>query len=136
MTQPPPGSIELALDEMFSPKIAAILRDKGHAVVAVAERDDLRSMTDEDLYAWAGTERCWLLTENVKDFRPIMLRALQSGGATPGLLYTSSRTFRRSRQDPGPLVRALHSWLTNGPPALPMIEDWLPNVDDQRSRPT
>jgi Domain of unknown function (DUF5615) len=117
--------LQLVLDEMFSPKIAAVLRGKGHAVIAVAERVDLRAPTDDDLYAWAVSEQCWLLTENVKDFRPIMLRALQTGGATAGLLFTSSRTFPRSRQNPGPLIDALHAWLSAGPPPSPLIEDWL-----------
>jgi hypothetical protein len=93
--------------------------------VAVAERVDLRSMTDDDLFAWSAAEKRWLLTENVKDFRPIMLRALQAGGAIAGLLFTSSRAFPRSRRNPGPLVQAVHAWLASGPPAPPLREDWL-----------
>src|SRR5215467_10740372 len=100
----PPAPVELALDEMFSPKIAEALRALGRNVVAVAEPTDLRAMTDDELYTWAAVERCWLLTENVKDFRPIMLRALQAGGGTTGLLFTSSRTFPRSGRNPGPLI--------------------------------
>lgn len=117
--------VQLVLDEMFSPTIAEALRDRGHRVVAVAERADLRSMTDEDLYAWAAEEGRWLLTENVKDFRPIMLRTLQSGGTTAARLFTSSRAFPRSRKNPGPLIEAVHAWLTTGPPAPPLVEDWL-----------
>lgn len=123
MTQP--TSRGLVLDEMFSPTIAATLRDLGHDVVAVAERDDLRSMTDDELFAWSVIERRWLLTENVKDFRPIMLRALQAGSASTGLLFTSSRTFPRSRKNPGPLIHALQAWLQGSQPAPPVTEDWL-----------
>lgn len=115
----------LVLDEMFSPAIAKALRDLGHDVVGVAERADLRSMTDDELFAWSTSGRRWLLTENVKDFRPIMLRALQAGGTTTGLLFTSSRAFPRSRKNPGPLIHALHAWLLAGPPAPPLTEDWL-----------
>jgi hypothetical protein len=115
----------LVLDEMFSPAIAAALRERGNDVIAVAERDDLRSMTDDELYAWSAAEQRWLLTENVKDFRPIMLRALQAGSATAGLIFTSSRAFPRSRKNPGPLIHALHAWLQAGPPAAPLSEDWL-----------
>jgi hypothetical protein len=115
------------LDEMFSPKIAAALRDRKHDVVAVAERADLPAMTDEELFAWAVTDNRWLLTENVKDFRPILLRTLQGGGALNGLLFTSSRAFPRSRQNPGPLIEALHAWLSTGPPKAPLAEDWLLN---------
>jgi Domain of unknown function (DUF5615) len=110
---------------MFSPKIAEALRERGCDVVAVAGRLDLRSMTDEDLFAWSIADNGWLLTENVKDFRPILLRAMQAGGVITGLLFTSSRTFPRSRQNPGPLIDALHRWLATGPPPAPLTEDWL-----------
>lgn len=119
----------LVLDEMFSPTIASALRDLGHDVVSVAERADLRSMTDDDLFAWPIADHRWLVTENVKDFRPIMLRALQAGRVTAGLLFTSNRTFPRSRKNPGPLIDALHAWLLAGPPAPPLTESWLPGPE-------
>ena len=115
----------LVLDEMFSPAIAAALRDFGHEVVAVAERGELRAMSDEELFAWATARGWWLLTENVKDFRPILLRALQSDLPGTGILYTSSRSFPRSRKNPGPLIEALRDWLETGPPDSPLTEDWL-----------
>jgi hypothetical protein len=131
MSAPTPEPPQLALDEMFSPTIAEALRKRGRKVIAVAERTDLRAMTDDDLYSWATAQRCWLLTENVKDFRPIMLRALQTGGATAGLLFSSSRTFPRSRHNLGPLVEAIEAWLAKGPPAPPLTEDWLINNAEQ-----
>src|ERR1700688_665554 len=115
----------LLLDEMFSPVIAAELRALGHDVIAVADRPDLRSKSDEEVFAWASAEKRWLLTENVKDFRPIMLRALPAGAPGCGLLFTSSRAFPRSRKNPGSLIRALDAWLTTGPPAPPVTESWL-----------
>jgi hypothetical protein len=127
MTEPDP--VRLLLDEMFSPKIAATLREREHDVIAVAERIDLRSMTDDELFAWTVADSRWLLTENVKDFRPILLRAMQGGAVTTGLLYTSSRTFIRSRQNPGPLINALDTWLSTGPPPAPLTEDWLQDPD-------
>ena len=115
----------LLLDEMFAPAIAAELRELGHDVIAVADRPDLRSKSDEEIFAWANTEKRWLLTENVKDFRPILLRALQAEAPACGLLFTSSRAFPRSRKNPGPLIHALNAWLTAGPPAPPIAEAWL-----------
>jgi len=119
-----PG-VRLLLDEMFSPAIAAELRALGHDVIAVADRPDLRSKSDEEVFAWASAEKRWLLTENVKDFRPIMLRASPAGPLDWGLLSASSRAFPRSRKNPGPLIRALYAWLDAGPPAPPVTESWL-----------
>jgi predicted nuclease of predicted toxin-antitoxin system len=115
----------LLLDEMFSPTVAAELRELGRDVLAVADRPDLRSKSDEEIFAWASAEQRWLLTENVKDFRPIMLRALHAGSPGCGLLFTSGRAFLRSRKNPGPLITALHAWLTAGPAAPPVTESWL-----------
>ena len=120
-----PGAGRLLLDEMFSPAIAAALRDLGHDVVAVAERPELRSMTDAEVFAWATARGRWLLTENVKDFRPILQQALQADNPAAGILYTSNRAFPRSRKNPGPLIQAVHAWLEAGPPAAPLTEDWL-----------
>ena len=120
--------VQLLLDEMFSPAVAEALRAHGHRVVALVERPEMRAMPDEEVFAWAAAQRCWLLTENVKDFQPIKLRALQVSAPIAGLLFTSNRTFPRSRQQVGPLVEALDQWLMKGPPEPPIIEDWLHQV--------
>ena len=124
--------VRLLLDEMFSPAIAAELCGLGHDVIAVADRPDLRSKSDEEIFAWVSAEKRWLLTENVKDFRPIILRALQTGPPGCGLLFTSCRAFPRSRKNPGPLIMALHAWLTAGPPAPPVTESWLLGAADSQ----
>jgi predicted nuclease of predicted toxin-antitoxin system len=118
-------SPRLLLDEMFSPVISAALRDLGHDVSAVAEKPGLRAMTDEEVFAFAATREQWLLTENVKDFQPILQQARQAGTPAAGLLFTSSRAFPRSRKNPGPLIDAIHAWLSAGVPRPPISEDWL-----------
>jgi predicted nuclease of predicted toxin-antitoxin system len=118
----------LLLDEMFSPTLAAALRDLGHDVIAVAERSELRSMTDGDIFVWAANDRRWLLTENVADFRPLLLSTVQTE-AKVGVLFTSSRGFPRSRKNLGPLINALDRWLRSGPPEAPITEDWLEAAD-------
>ena len=124
--------VRLLLDEMFSPAIAAELCGLGHDVIAVTDRADLRSRSDEEIFAWTSAERRWLLTENVKDFRPIMLQALRAGPPGCGLLFTSGRAFPRSRKNPGPLIMALHAWLTAGAPAPPVRESWLLGAADSQ----
>ncbi len=110
---------------MFSPVIARALHESGYDVVAVSERADLRAMTDAEIFAWAAAQGRWLLTENVKDFRPLLLRAVQADTPAIGILFTSSRSFPRSRKNPGPLISALRAWLNTGPPESPITEDWL-----------
>src|SRR3712207_4601701 len=115
---PPAAPPVLLLDEMFPPSLAGALRNRDHNVLAIAERVDMRVMTDPEVFAWVLAAPCWLLTENVRDFRSLLLLALQTS-ATPagfGLLFTGSRTFPRSRANPAPLVDAVHRWLSAGPP--------------------
>ncbi len=121
----PSSDTRLVLDEMFSPSLADAMRNLGYDVVAVAEQLNLRAMTDDEIFGWATAEGRWLLTENVKDFRPILSRALQAGALVTGILFTSSRTFPRSRKNPGPLIGVLHQWLEIGSPVPPITEDWL-----------
>jgi hypothetical protein len=57
----PQPDARLLLDEMFSPAVAAELRALGHDVIAVADRPDLRSKSDEEIFALLclkqGTDR-------------------------------------------------------------------------------
>jgi Domain of unknown function (DUF5615) len=68
--------VRLLQDEIFSPAIAAELRELGHDVIAVANRTDLRSKSDEQVFAWAGGEKRWLVTEGV--LAPQRIRVLVS----------------------------------------------------------
>jgi len=118
-----PSGPALLLDEMFSPVIAQQLRARGHDVIAVAADPRLRALDDAELCEWARSNGRRLVTENVKDFRPLL--SGEQAKAGPGILLTSSRTFPRSRRSVGLLVTALESWLClpdafNRPP-----EDWL-----------
>lgn len=110
--------------------VARALRDLGHDITAVAERPDLRALTDAEVFRAAMDQRRWLLTENVKDFRPLLLQAMQTELVSTGILFTSSRSFHRSRKNPGPLIHALDVWLTAGPPEPPITEDWLVSSDE------
>ena len=120
-----PESIQLLLDEMFSQLVAETLRERGHQVVALVEHPEMRAMSDDEVFAWAAAQGCWVLTENVRDFRPILCQAQQTGAPLAGLLFTSSRAFSRTRRHVGPLVDALDAWLQKGPPDPPIHEDWL-----------
>jgi hypothetical protein len=122
-------TLALLLDEMHAPVVAAALRDRGYNVAAVAAADELRAMSDEDLFRWAGEHGRRILTENVKDFAALLHRAEESGGPVTPVLFTSSRTFPRSRRNPGPLIDALDCWLRAPDAAQRPREDWLTNPD-------
>jgi hypothetical protein len=120
--------VALLLDEMHATAVAEALRGRGHDVIAVAERPDLRAMADAELFVWAAQESRRLVTENVKDFRRLSLRAEESALRRAALLYTSSRRFPRSRRNPGPLVAALDAWLCSPDADSRPVEDWLQPV--------
>lgn len=117
---------------MFAPAIAVDLRHRGHDVMAVAEEPSLRAMTDEEVYAWAGKQRRRIVTENVKDFRPLMRQAGRRG--TPGLLFTSSRIFPRDRKAVGRLITALDTWLRQPDALSRPTEDWLTSPEPRPPR--
>jgi hypothetical protein len=106
---------------MFPPAMAAELRRRGFDVLAVAEDLQLRSMSDVELCRWANENGRRIVTENVKDFRP--LAAMEDAG--PGLLFTSSRAFPRSRRSVGLLISSLEAWLRKRDAKSRPSQDWL-----------
>ena len=105
--------MKLLLDEMWAPAIAEALRDRGHDVVAVAERHDLRGMPDAAIFEAALAEGRMIVTENVVDYRPLAADAMRAGRPYPALIFTSNRAYpRASRRTAGRLVRALDALLS------------------------
>lgn len=110
---------------MHAPVVAATLRERGHDVIAVVDEPHLRGLSDEELFVWAGRAGRRIVTENVKDFRPLLLREEELGQGTSAVLFTSSRTFARSRRSPGPLIDALDAWLRPPDAGTRSAEEWL-----------
>jgi hypothetical protein len=110
--------LRLLLDEMYSPAVAAELRARGHDAASVHDPSHahLSGAPDADVLAVAIDDGRVLVTENVRDYRPLEGQLLAAGSPHPGLLYTSNRQFPRG--DPatiGRLVRALDKLLREGP---------------------
>ncbi|MGH3066388.1 MAG: DUF5615 family PIN-like protein [Gaiellaceae bacterium] len=99
--------MKLLLDEMYSPRIAARLRDRGHDAVSLRERRDLVGASDRELFAVMAAESRTIVTNNVVDFVPIFRRALADGAENPGLFLTSDRTAPRSSAEIGRFVSVL-----------------------------
>ena len=117
--------MKLLLDEMWPPDSAIQLRRRGHDVVAVAERPDLRHQPDGVVFAAAQAEGRCIVTEDVGDYRPLGIAALREGESHPGLIFTTDRRF--PRHDPrtaGRLVTALAELLSQDR-ELTNLEHWL-----------
>jgi hypothetical protein len=109
--------LRLLLDEMYTPAIATELRAQGHDVVSVHEAiPPLAGSADEEVLKFAVSRERALVTENVRDYRPLEAALLIAGGHSHGIVYTSNRQFPRG--DPattGRLVRALEALLRDEP---------------------
>ena len=104
--------MRLLLDEMYPSAIAEQLRRRGHDVVAVTERPELRSLSDNALFAVAQEERRAVVTENVADFVPLVDAADQRGDPHHGLVLVDPSTYPRgSSRTVGRMVRALERLL-------------------------
>lgn len=112
------------LDEQLSPQIATLLRDRGHDVVAVAEREDLIGSSDRTILEVAAAERRAVITNNIKDFRPLAAERLAREQAHGGLiLLPSKRTRTRALVER--LADAIEAVLRANPDGLDSSERWI-----------
>ena len=112
------------LDEQLSPQIAALLRKAGYDVLAVADRDDLVAHSDRVVFETATAEGRAVVTNNVKDFRPLAAEWLATGRRHPGLiLLPSART--RTRAAVPALAAALQAMLSAYPEGIADSELWI-----------
>lgn len=112
------------LDEQLSPQIAVLLRRRGHDVAAVADRTDLIGCSDRAILEAASSELRAVVTNNVKDFRPLAAERLARGHAHSGLiLLPSSRS--RTRAAVAALTDAIESVLRDHPDGLSSSERWI-----------
>jgi Domain of unknown function (DUF5615) len=106
--------LRLLLDEMYAPAIALELRGRGHDCASVhdAASPVLAGSSDPEVLSAAQAGDRALVTENVRDFRPLEAELIARGGHHPGLVYTSNRQYPRGHPaTAGRLVRALDAVL-------------------------
>lgn len=89
----------LLLDEHYSEAIAVTLRGLGHDVIAAVAHFEPRGVSDSEVFRRAAETGYRIVTENIKDFRPLLLRATVSGEAMAPLLLVPPRRFPRGRGD-------------------------------------
>jgi hypothetical protein len=119
--------VRLQLDEHYSPKIAIELRKRGHDVVSVTERDDLRGLGDRELWSFASAEGRVLMTENVADFMPLVREAAAQAERHFGVVFTSPRSLPRGPRTIGVYIERLERFLRDRPAddALADQVQWL-----------
>jgi len=119
--------VRLLLDEHYSPAIAQQLRQRGHDVESVDERDDLRSSGDVELLAAARAEHRAFVTNNVVDFAPLISDAALRGERHFGVVYTSDRSLPRAKRTIGRFVELLDELLAARPAEDAMVDEvvWL-----------
>jgi predicted nuclease of predicted toxin-antitoxin system len=112
------------LDEQLSPRIAALLRQAGFEVEAVADRPDLVGRSDLFIFEVACSEDRAVITNNIKDFRPLAAQWLAQGRAHAGLiLLPSART--RTRAAVTMLATCIATVLADNPDGLASGERWI-----------
>lgn len=119
--------MRLCLDEHYSPRIAAVLRERGHDVIASQAEPALRGRADGDLLEHCLMERRVLVTENVADFMPLVHARAARGEEHAGIVFTSAASMPRGAATIGRFVEALER-LSRELPAEEALRDqvrWL-----------
>ena len=119
--------MRLLLDEMLSPVVARELQARGHDVQSVAGHPEREALPDPAVLALAQAEHRAIVTNNVRDFRPLHAEAVTPGGSGHYGMIFMSGNYRRTKGDIGRIIAALEAKLTQypGDDALANAEDWL-----------
>ena len=117
------------LDEQLSPQIAILLRQAGHDVDAVADREDLVGRSDRIILEVACSEGRAVVTNNVKDFRPLAAEWLAHGRVHAGLILLPS-TRTRTRHAIAAVAGAIENLLRDHPDGLSGSERWIGPLPD------
>lgn len=112
------------LDEQLSPQVAELLRQAGYDVLSAAEREDLVGRSDRVIFEVAGAENRVVVTNNIKDFRPLAAEWLAEGRTHAGLILLPAARTRTRAAVPG-LALAIRDVLCAHPDGLAGTERWV-----------
>ena len=103
------------LDEMLAPDIARELRARGYDVEAVAGHHDWEGLSDSQIMVIARTEHRAIVTNNLRDYRPLHSEAITPGGHGHfGMIFIPSN-YRRAKADTARIIAALEAKLAEHP---------------------
>jgi hypothetical protein len=108
--------LRLLLDEHYNSAIAEELRRRGVDAVAIQkERPDLEGQDDDALLRTATLERRVVVTNNVRDYAPLVEDFGLRGEMHFGVIFTDDATFPRTHAGIGMMVRALAAFVEGVP---------------------
>lgn len=112
------------LDEQLSTAIAVELRARDLDVQAVSERVAMRGLRDEQVIEVAAGEGRAVVTNNVKDYRPIAAGRLAHGKGHAGLILLPSARSR-TRSAVKVLANGVERIMRDNPGGLADSERWV-----------
>jgi predicted nuclease of predicted toxin-antitoxin system len=108
--------LRLLLDEHYSFTIAQELRRRGVDAVAIQhERPDLEGRDDDLVLRTAAVERRVVVTNNVRDYAPLVEDFGLRGEPQFGVIFTDDATFPRTHAAIGMFVNALAMFVEGTP---------------------
>jgi Domain of unknown function (DUF5615) len=119
--------VKLLLDKMLTPDIARQLRARGHDVESVAGHPGWEGLTDSQIMVVARTERRAIVTNSLRDCRPLHSEAITPGGNGHfGMIFIPGN-YRRTKADTGRIIAALEVQLAEHPGEADLAngEAWL-----------
>lgn len=117
--------MRLLLDEHLSPRVARLLRERGHDVVAVAERPGLVGLEDQQIWSIAISEDRAVVTVDVRDYSVLARLTAAAGHSHPGLVLVASSAFPPRRDGIGRMADALDRLATTNRAGLGDRVTWL-----------
>jgi predicted nuclease of predicted toxin-antitoxin system len=116
--------VRAILDGQLSPQTAVPLRQAGYDVDTVAGREDLAGRSDRIIFELACSEGRAVVTNNIKDFRPLAAEWLAHGRVHTGLILLPS-TRIRTRNAIAAVAGAIENVLRDHPDGLSGSERWI-----------
>lgn len=118
------NQVRLLLDEHYAPHLAATLRAEGFDAEALLDVPGRAGLSDPEVFLLPAASGRRIVTENVRDFRPLLVAAGADRTASAPLLLVRGLRFPRAGGAPA-LVTALRAWLQQPGVEQRPEEDWL-----------
>ena len=119
--------MKLLLDEMLSPSIARELCSRGRDVRAIKGHAEWESLSDCEVMDLARREERAIVTNNLRDYRPLHHAAITPGGRGHFGMVFMAGNYRPAKHDVGRIVSALEAKLSDHPGERDIAdgETWL-----------